>query len=602
MRHFAETAEAISGNSSKLKKISFLATYLGSLDEPDLRAAAVFFTGRPFALTDSRTLNVGGSALVTAVQEISGASDQAMHDAYNERGDLGEAAENLLSNASSSGRGWRDERSECKPDRAQPVDERSECKPDRAQPVMEIPGEGLSPAAIQTKFSELVKLSGASNKIPLVIDLLRTLTPIEAKYVIKIITGDLRIGLKENTVEEAIAKAFNRPVDAVRRANMILGDIGETAVLAKTNGLDRIALSMFRPLKFMLATPADTEDEIFATFPGPFYVEDKYDGIRGQLHLEGSRAALYSRTLDDVSHQFPEIISAAQTLTLSLVVDGEVVAFKDGQVLPFGLLQKRLGRKKPSPALLAEVPVALMIFDILQFERRALLDDPLSKRKEMLETIPWPDSLQIAPFMLLEERVQLGPLFDQAAMRRNEGLMLKDAASLYLPGKRGMSWLKWKKALATLDVVVTGVELGHGRRRDVLSDYTFAVRQDNALLNIGKAYSGLTDLEIAEMTEYFKQHTIQDYGRFRAVEPNVVIEVAFNGIQKSGRHSSGYALRFPRIVRIRSDKTVSDIDTLDTVAKIYQQHTGRENLGSAWQSARDPEDPLSVNSVARCKR
>jgi DNA ligase 1 len=159
-------------------------------------------------------------------------------------------------------------------------------------------------------------------------------------------------------------------------------------------------------------------------------------------------------------------------------------------------------------------------------------------------------------------------------LRRNEGLMLKDAQSLYLPGKRGMSWLKWKKALATLDVVVTGVEFGHGRRRDVLSDYTFAVQHDGRLLNIGKAYSGLTDLEIADMTEFFKQHTVQDFGRFRSVEPTVVIEVAFNGIQKSDRHASGYALRFPRIVRIRTDKAVDEIDTLETAAKLYQQHVG----------------------------
>ena len=544
MRHFAETAEAIAGTSSKLKKISFLATYLRTLEDADLRAAAVFFTGRPFALTDARTLNVGASALFTAVQQLSGASDKAMHDAYSARGDLGEAAENLLG-AAATRRGWR-----------------------------EAPGEGLNPDAIHTKLSELVKLSGASNKLPLVLDLLSSLNPVEIKYVIKIITGDLRIGLKENTVEEAIAKAFERPIDAVRRANMVLGDIGETAVLAKRNELEKISLRMFRPVKFMLATPADTEDEIFATFPGAFYVEDKYDGIRGQLHVDAAQASLFSRTLDDISHQFPEIIAGAQALNLSLIVDGEVVAFKDGQVLPFALLQKRLGRKKPSAQLMAEVPVALMIFDLLQFERRVLIDEPLQRRKELLETIPWPEALHIAPSMLLQERVQLDPLFDQAAQRRNEGLMLKDAGSLYLPGKRGMSWLKWKKALATLDVVVTGVELGHGRRRDVLSDYTFAIRHKGELLNIGKAYSGLTDLEIAEMTEYFKQHTIQEYGRFRLVEPNVVLEVAFNGIQKSGRHASGYALRFPRIVRIRQDKTVSDIDTLATVDKIYKQHTG----------------------------
>jgi DNA ligase-1 len=536
MRSFAQTADAIAGTTSKLKKIGFLAEYLRTLNEDDLRAASVFFTGRPFALTDARTLNVGWSALMNAVQQISSASDEDIHQTYLDRGDLGEMAERLLATHTAEG--------------------------------------ALTPAEVQNRFAELVNISGSASKMPLLLELFRRLTPEEAKYVIKIITGDLRIGLKENTVEEALAKAFERPADEVRRANMILGDIGETAIHAKRGEFEKLALTLFRPVKFMLATPAETEDEIFANFHGPFYVEDKYDGIRGQLHISQGRAALYSRTLDDVGHQFPEIIDTAQTLDVSLIADGEVVAFKDGQVLSFSLLQKRLGRKRPSVALLSEIPVALMVFDLLSHNERTLLDEPLLERKKILESIVWPTSVQTAPFILLEERVELEPFFEQAALRRNEGLMLKDAQSLYLPGKRGMSWLKWKKALATLDVVVTGVEFGHGRRRDVLSDYTFAVQHDGKLLNIGKAYSGLTDLEIAEMTEYFKQHTVQDYGRFRTVEPNVVIEIAFNGMQKSDRHSSGYALRFPRIVRIRDDKKVAEIDTLETVEKIYKKHAG----------------------------
>jgi DNA ligase-1 len=544
MRRFAETAEAIAGTTSKLKKIGFLADYFRTLNEDDLRAAAVFFTGKPFALTDARTLNVGWSALVSAVQDLSGASDEDIHQIYLDRGDLGEMAERLLGSP-----------------------------PQLSASRSAEEGSGPSPAVIQSQFSELVKISGAANKMPVVLDLLRSLSPAEAKYVIKIITGDLRIGLKENTVEEAIASAFDRPIEAIRRANMMLGDVGETAVLAKRGELDNIVIGLFRPVKFMLATPADTEDEIFATFAGSFFIEDKYDGIRGQLHVSEGRAALYSRTLDDVSHQFPEIIEAAQGLKgTSLIADGEIVGFKDDKVLPFGFLQKRLGRKRPSGALIAEIPVSLMIFDILSFQGRTIMDEPLLERKKVMEGIHWPAPLRVAPFLLLEKRVELAPFFQQAALRRNEGLMLKDANSLYLPGKRGMSWLKWKKALATLDVVVTGVEFGHGRRRDVLSDYTFAVHSDGKLLNIGKAYSGLTDVEISEMTEFFKQHTVQDYGRFRLVEPTVILEVAFNGIQKSDRHTSGYALRFPRIVRIRTDKTVAEIDTLQTVEKLYNQH------------------------------
>jgi DNA ligase-1 len=318
----------------------------------------------------------------------------------------------------------------------------------------------------------------------------------------------------------------------------------------------------------MLATAAESEDEIFANFSGPFYIEDKYDGIRGQLHVDPTGVALYSRTLDDVSPHFPEIVDAARMLQSAFIADGEVIAFRDGQVLPFSLLQRRLGRKRPSDALMAEIPVAFMIFDLLHLNGRTLIDDPLLERKKLLQEIPLSERLHLAPFLLLEQREPLEPFFAEAAARRNEGLMLKDAASTYAPGKRGKSWLKWKKAMATLDVVVTGVEYGHGRRRDVLSDYTFAVQHEGKLLNIGKAYSGLTDREILEMTEFFKQHTVQDYGRFRLVEPVVVLEVTFNGIQVSGRHESGFALRFPRIVRIRTDKRVQDIDTLDTVRSL----------------------------------
>jgi DNA ligase-1 len=473
---------------------------------------------------------------MNAVQQISGASDADVHQVYLARGDLGEMAERLL--------------------------------------TAHAPEGSLSPAEVYSRFADLVKISGAAGKLPPLLELFRFLTPAESKFVIKIVTGDLRIGLKENTVEEAIAKAFERPADAVRRANMMLGDIGETAVLAKRGEFDRLALAMFRPVKFMLATPADSEDEIFAALPNAFYVEDKYDGIRGQLHASAGRAALYSRTLDDVGHQFPEIVEAAGKLPVSVIVDGEVVGYKDGRVLPFALLQKRLGRKRPPAALMAEIPVALMVFDLLSYEGRNLLNEPLLVRKQMVAAIEWREPLLIAPFMLLQERVELEPFFEQAALRRNEGLMLKDAGATYLPGKRGMSWLKWKKALATLDVVVTGVEFGHGRRRDVLSDYTFAVQSDGKLLNIGKAYSGLTDVEIAEMTEFFKQHTLQDFGRFRYVEPVVILEVAFNGIQKSNRHASGYALRFPRIVRIRTDKTAAEIDTIETVQSMYSRHVG----------------------------
>ena len=530
MRLFADTAESISKTSSRLKKVRILAEFLQNLSDEDLRAAAVYFTGRPFPLADARTLNVGGAALARTVMDVTGASEEDLGRAYLEHGDLGEAARRLFP----------------------PTDQ-----------------SALTPSQLLKVFALLSEASGVAAKQAILRELFSDLAPAEAQYIIKIITGDLRIGLKESTVEEAVGKAFGQSSDVVRRTNMALGDIGETAVRARHQNMTETGFRLFRPIKFMLATPAENEDEIYANFAGRFYIEDKYDGIRGQLHADGSRGALYSRTLDDISRQFPEIEEETHHLKDSMILDGEVVAYRNGKVLPFAMLQKRLGRRKPPPALIEEIPVAFMIFDLLLLNGVLLIDEPLIRRKTLLQERSWPERLVLAPFQLAEHGLKLEPFFEQALLRRNEGLMLKAEDSAYVPGKRGMSWLKWKKALATLDVVVTGVELGHGRRHDVLSDYTFAIRKDGELLNIGKAYSGLTDAEILQMTEFFKAHTIQTFGRFRLVNPTVVLEVAFNGIQRSNRHKSGYALRFPRILRIRTDKTRDDIDTLESVEKIY---------------------------------
>lgn len=530
MRLFADTAESISKTSSRLKKVRILADFLQNLSDEDLRAAAIYFTGRPFPLADARTLNVGGAALARTVMDVTGASEADLGRAYLEHGDLGEAARRLF-----------------------PTTDQS----------------ALTPSQLLTVFARVSEASGVAAKQAILRELFSHLAPAEAQYIIKIITGDLRIGLKESTVEEAVGQAFGQSSDVVRRTNMALGDIGETAVRARHQNMTETGFRLFRPIKFMLATPAENEDEIYDNFEGRFYIEDKYDGIRGQLHADGFRGALYSRTLDDISRQFPEIEEETRHLKDSMIVDGEVVAYRNGKVLPFAMLQKRLGRKKPPSALIEEIPVAFMIFDLLLLNGVLLIDEPLIRRKTLLQERSWPERLVLAPFQLVEDGVKLEPFFEQALLRRNEGLMLKAADSAYVPGKRGMSWLKWKKALATLDVVVTGVELGHGRRHDVLSDYTFAIRKDGELLNIGKAYSGLTDAEILQMTEFFKAQTIQTFGRFRLVNPTVVLEVAFNGIQRSKRHKSGYALRFPRILRIRTDKTPDDIDTLESVEKIY---------------------------------
>ena len=428
----------------------------------------------------------------------------------------------------------------------------------------------------------LIRLAGTRGKkakTNLLTKILTKATPLEAKYLIKFLSGDLRIGLREGLVEDAIARAFKQTLADVSLANMLRGDIGEAAVRARAGTLQHIEMRLFHPLKFMLATPASDLSDIARTMPDEFFVEDKFDGIRAQAHVQGGRVAIYSRTLDEISGRFPELIDPLRTLPTEAIIDGEIITARDEEILPFADLQKRLGRKTISDELLASAPVVFVGWDVLYASGKVLIDYPLRARRARLEEFVTDagnadvGTVRISKAKLFTDVTALDEEFDAARARGNEGLMIKDPRSSYKPGRRGREWLKLKKALATLDVVVTAVELGHGKRRSVLSDYTFAVRRsedDPELLNIGKAYSGLTDTEIADMTEWFRAHTLQEYGhgRVRIVEPTVVIEVTFDRVQPSNRHKSGYALRFPRIVRLRRDKVAAEIDTLETVRKL----------------------------------
>jgi DNA ligase-1 len=284
--------------------------------------------------------------------------------------------------------------------------------------------------------------------------------------------------------------------------------------------------------------------------------------------------------MDEITHRFPELVEPLQSLTTDAIIDGEIVPATDHAILPFSELQKRLGRKTVGAQLLTAVPVVLVAYDLLYAGGKVLIDEPLSERRRIMEDLVLGRGpLRLSEGKSFSEAALLDDEFDRARARGNEGLMIKNPASSYKPGRRGREWLKLKRAIATLDVAVTAVEVGHGKRRHLLSDYTFAVRrsqEDDELLNIGKAYSGLTDQELTEMTEWFKVHTLREFGhgRVRIVEPSTVIEVTFDRIQRSNRHKSGYALRFPRILRIRPDKTSRDIDTLETVKRLVEDVEG----------------------------
>lgn len=542
MQRFAETCEAIAATSKKTEKVRLAADYLGSLPVEDAAQAAIFFTARPFPRCEERTLDVGGAQLWQIIAELSGADEQIMGRVYRRHGDLGSMAAELL------------------------TDHAAEPPPLRLSDVADA-------------FEELSRARGPSEKLPQLKALLRRARPQEAKYIVKIITGDLRIGLRENLVEEAVAKAYDAPLAAVRRAAMLSGDIGLAVHLAVEGKLDQARLRVFHPIGFMLASPAETPLEAMEYFPEGARVEDKYDGIRAQLHKQEQQVRLFSRTLDDITAQFPELISSLAAFPGSFVLDGEVLGWKEGRALPFHELQQRLGRKQPDAALLGSVPVSFIAFDLLFRDGELLLDTPLAQRceelAELLASSP-SERVQLAGAQRCTSANELRHAFEAALARDNEGVMVKGPDSLYVPGRRGQQWLKLKRALATLDMVVTAVEYGHGKRRGLLSDYTFAVRDGDRLLNIGKAYSGLTKAEIKQLSDTFKQHVVEDQGFRLVVEPQVVMEVAFNNIQRSRRHSSGFALRFPRIVRLRPDKPLQEIDTLERVGELFAQQGRRK--------------------------
>jgi DNA ligase 1 len=561
MERFAETAEQIASHPGKLDKIAILAQYLRTLDDADLVAATRFFTGAPFAARDHRTLSIGGRTIVEVARRVWGFSDADLGEGYRATGDLGAALGPLV-------------------------------RPPRDAMLFR---DRLTPASLDLFFGEVAEASGkrASRRREAVLErVFRACdNALVATYVIKIVTGDLRVGLREGLVLDAIAAAFATEPPTVRRATMASGDVGAVALAARHGTLADLRVDYGTPIGFMLATPIPY-GEVYKELAGAvWHLEDKYDGIRAQAHVRDGTARLFSRRLNDVTASYPEVATALSSIRADAILDGEIVAMREGRVAPFRLLQARLQRKSVEEALVRDVPIAYVVFDLLACGDDFLIDEALSTRRERLAELFAPnDRLMHASFETSEEfaAADVNVRFEAARARGNEGLMLKRADSPYAPGRRGKWWLKLKRELSTLDVVVVAVEWGNGKRANVLSDYTFAVRgDDGSLQTIGKAYSGLTDVEIAQLTQWFLQHRLpQSHQREKArafeipVEPAIVLEVAFDVVQESDLHESGFSLRFPRIVRVRDDKPPEEIDALERVREIYREMLAREGSTS----------------------
>ncbi|HEY6414368.1 MAG TPA: ATP-dependent DNA ligase [Edaphobacter sp.] len=659
-KELAELAEMLAGEASRLKKRAAIAEAIVRVHAEDSEGEdaglfAMYLAGTPFAEADSRKLNAGGALLSKALLAVSGAKDVELTAAYKRHGDLGAAGFDLLSAA---------------------AEFRAGTKPTSGDEAARYgaPGSvagsgalaGLTLGEVAEAFAGMAVARTTAVRAALVEGLLRRASPLEVKYLLKLMSGDMRIGVKQSLVEEAIAVAASmaaaegvevKPqisVGEVRNAVMLEADLGAAVRRAFAGTLKEARMRLFHPLGFMLASPVESPEEAVERFAGkggaavgegdataeadPYgmttektkatanaveeahieaFLEDKYDGMRAQVHCgdreQVGRVAIYSRNKEDVTESFPDLEEAFALVGEAgvgpLIFDGEILGWdlKTGRALPFAVLGQRIGRKRVSNEWRQQIPVVFMAFDLMYADGELLLDRPLWERRNRLEAVverlvevvrspvvvderknqaqsvmfAEPDGdgverLLISPSRLVESAEDIDRAYADARARANEGVMLKAAGSVYQPGRRGLAWVKLKRELATLDVVVTGAEFGHGKRAGILSDYTFAVRGESGeLLNVGKAYSGLTDAEIAEMSTWMMEHTLEDQGFFRTVEPLMVLEVAFNNIMRSGRHASGFALRFPRILRIRTDKPVGEIDTVERVEEVYQSQVDK---------------------------
>ncbi len=539
MDDLAIACEDIARVASKLKKIRRLAAYLKPLSNHDLELAVQFLSTGPaalrgtnhtlFASEEKTKLSVGRKVIREALRVATGWDDEIMRVCFSETGDSGETAGLLLRGISAE-----------------------------------------EPMSLRQADLLYQDLSGA-RKLDVLAAIYRRYKPLTIKYFIKVITRGLRIGLMERMVEEAVALACEVPQESVREANNRLGDLAKVALAARHGELSGIETRLFHPMDFMLAKPLERLEDL--ADPNDWFIEDKFDGVRSQVHFDNGAVRIYSRGMEEVTQAFPEIVAAWKQVQGKGIIDGELLAWRGDRPLNFNVLQQRLARKIVRATLLEEVPVIFMGYDALLLNEDLLLKSPFEERRAALESVlqSAPPALRLSQLLKATTLDEVEELFLAARASGNEGLLLKRKGSLYEPGKRTGAWQKLKRPYGTLDVVVTSAEQGHGRRAIYFSDYTFAVRTSEGFANVGKAYSGLTDVEIKDLTKILRSASTEKFGRVILVRPQVVLEVAFDGVQKSTRHKSGYALRFPRILRWRKDKTPEEADDIERVEALYRQ-------------------------------
>lgn len=558
-RLLAETAQRISATRGNNAKIKLCADYIQALNsERDVELATQYLSEGAFSNISGKKASVGHRTIASLAADFCEIDyELVFKPSKTASGSSSETIQRLFENIPRARAKWN--------------------------------SENLSLQEVGDIFESLYTTSKRDAKQLLLLEAWTKMTPLEAKYFIRILgQGSLRIGFETKSLENAIAQAFDKNLETIRYARMITGSIGKTAIFAKNDSLDEASFKMFSPVSFMLASPIESRavEDL-----SDYIAEEKFDGMRCQAHIAGNKVALFSRDLNDVTTSFPEIVDFFSSKKLpDLVLDGEICVFKDDTILPFQLLQKRMGVKKPTQKLLDEFPVLFISYDILYKDREPLFDLKLTKRRSLLEEISTAFRLPITSQMKITNKDDVEKLFQRALDHGNEGLMLKRKDSVYEYGQRRKSWLKVKKPSGSLDTVMLYAHAGSGKRGGTYSDFTLGIsvkddeRYEEEFIPIGKAYGGYSNEDLKRMNALIKEITLERFGPTLLLKPHLVIELEFEDIQINKRTKANYTLRFPRFKAIRWDLSPSDADTLKDVEQLYHEKLAEDRL----QKGRNP--------------
>ncbi len=554
---FSRTCETLEGISSRLEMIDVISKVLPGLEPDELPIFVRFVMGRIFPDWSSRKLGIGPNLLIEAVGYVAGLKKEQVIDRINRTGDPGRAVEEILAIKSQT-TFFHEE-----------LD------------LVHVYTDLIAIAEMEGKKSQREKLLAVRN-------LLGNAHPLEGRYLARIMMEELRIGVGEGSVRDAIAKAFEVDSALVEHAMQALNDLGEVARLAKIgpDELRNVHITPFHPVRMMLAQQGTIAEMIEEH--GVIAAEFKYDGSRFQFHKKGNWARLYSRRLEDVTGALPDVIEQLLSATdHDVILDGEVIAVKDGKPMPFQSVLRRFRRRHDIAEAQEAIEMIPNVFDILYLDGETLIDLPFSGRRKTLETVV---NRYLAPQVVSSDRQVIEKTYGDALEAGHEGIMIKVPTSPYTPGQRGKNWIKIKPEVDTLDLAVIGAEWGEGKRAHVFGSFLLACQDQGKLLPLSRVATGFSDEQLAEVYELLKDKVIAKSGRSVTFEPELVFEIGYAELQVSPTYEAGFALRFPRLIRIRDDKGIEDIETLEGIRGRYQRQSKSAQAYQDQGPARNPKN------------